>query len=47
MLNPVIDNLPGLLARVSAAGDTGKYQFGRFGWFLGPDGTNVELWEPG
>ena len=51
MLNLVVDDLPGVLARVSAAGGIvvggiKEYEFGRFDWFLDPDGNKVELWEP-
>ena len=39
------------LANVEAAGgqvlpDKEEHDFGRFGWFVDPDGTRVELWEP-
>jgi predicted enzyme related to lactoylglutathione lyase len=23
-----------------------EYEFGRFGWFIDPEGNKVELWEP-
>lgn len=23
-----------------------RYDFGRFGWFTGPEGNRVELWQP-
>lgn len=51
MINLMVDDLDGCLARVLAAGakvmperEDGIY--GRFGWFLDPEGNKVELWEP-
>lgn len=51
MINLVVDDLDGCLERVAAGGatvlprrDDGEY--GRFGWFLDPDGNKVELWQP-
>ncbi len=51
MVNLVVDDLDGCLQRVAAGGatvlparDDGDY--GRFGWFLDPDGNKVELWQP-
>lgn len=52
MFNLVVDDVDGALAQVVAAGgtlagevnDSGEY--GRFGWFLDPDGNKVELWQP-
>ena len=26
--------------------DREEHDFGRFGWFVDPDGNRVELWEP-
>jgi predicted enzyme related to lactoylglutathione lyase len=51
MFNLVVDDLDGCLARVREAGATlaGKpegSEYGRFGWFLDPEGNKVELWEP-
>jgi len=51
MFNLVVDDLDGALQQVSAAGATlvgepQSYDFGRFGWFLDPDGNKVELWQP-
>lgn len=50
MLNLVVDDLEGVLARVADAGGTivgeiEEYDFGRFGWFLDPDDNKVELWQ--
>ncbi len=51
MFNLVVDDVEGALAQVSAAGGevVGTIQdegYGRFGWFLDPDGNKVELWQP-
>jgi predicted enzyme related to lactoylglutathione lyase len=27
-------------------GGVEEYDFGRFGWFLDPEGNKVELWQP-
>jgi predicted enzyme related to lactoylglutathione lyase len=27
-------------------GEIEDYDYGRFGWFMDPDGNKVELWEP-
>ena len=47
MVNLVVDDVEGALEQVVAAGGrvVGKVQehlYGRFGWFLDPDGNNVE-----
>ena len=51
MINLVVDNLDDALANVKAAGaevvpDREDHDFGRFGWFVDPEGNRVELWEP-
>ena len=51
MINLVVDDLDAALANVEAAGgevvqDREEHDFGRFGWFVDPDGNRVELWEP-
>jgi predicted enzyme related to lactoylglutathione lyase len=51
MINLVVDDLDAALARVSAAGaqvlpNREEHDFGRFGWFIDPDGHRVELWQP-
>ena len=51
MLNLVVDDLDGALAQVrrggaEVVGDTEEYEYGRFGWFMDPDGNKIELWEP-
>lgn len=51
MFNLIVDDLDGALQQVQAGGaelvgDVEAYDFGRFGWFMDPDGNKVELWEP-
>lgn len=51
MLNFQVDDLDGVLERLSAAGASvdskrEEYEYGRFGWFTDPQGNRVELWEP-
>lgn len=51
MINLVVDDLDEALANVAAGGgqvipDREEHDFGRFGWFVDPDGNRVELWEP-
>ena len=51
MVNFVVDDVEGALTQVVAAGGKAvgrvrDYPYGRFGWFLDPDGNKVELWEP-
>jgi predicted enzyme related to lactoylglutathione lyase len=51
MVNLVVDDVDEALCQVELAGATivGKpksYPYGRFGWFLDPDGNKVELWQP-
>ena len=51
MINLIVDDLDGCLARVREGGaevmpDVEDSEFGRFGWFLDPDGNKVELWQP-
>ncbi len=51
MFNLMVDDLDGALAQVVAAGAEAvggveSYDYGRFGWFLDPDGNKVELWQP-
>jgi predicted enzyme related to lactoylglutathione lyase len=47
----VVDDLDAALANVAAGGaavleEREEHDFGRFGWFIDPDGHRVELWEP-
>jgi predicted enzyme related to lactoylglutathione lyase len=51
MINLIVDDLDGALAQVRAGGGEivgaiEDYDYGRFGWFLDPDGNKVELWQP-
>ena len=51
MFNLVTDNLAEALKQVKEGGarivgDTEVNDYGRFGWFIDPDGNKVELWEP-
>jgi len=51
MINLVVDDLDAALAKVKAGGgevipEKEEHDFGRFGWFVDPDGNRVELWEP-
>ncbi len=51
MFNLVVDNLDEALKQVTAGsaekvGDVEKSEYGRFGWFIDPDGNKVELWQP-
>jgi predicted enzyme related to lactoylglutathione lyase len=50
MINLVVDDMDGALAQVREGGATvvrsEDSDFGRFGWFIDPDGNKVELWQP-
>ncbi len=51
MLNLVVDDLEQAMAQVVEGGATQVGQiidesYGRFGWFLDPEGNKVELWQP-
>jgi predicted enzyme related to lactoylglutathione lyase len=51
MLNLQVDDLDGLLDRLTAAGVTvdpkrDTYDFGKFGWLTDPEGNRIELWQP-
>jgi predicted enzyme related to lactoylglutathione lyase len=51
MINLVVDDLVQALEQVAAGGGTivgtiEDYDYGRFGWFLDPEGNKVELWQP-
>ena len=51
MINLVVDDLDAALENVREAGaevldDREEADFGRFGWFVDPDGNRVELWQP-
>ncbi len=51
MVNFVVDDLRALLAALRTEGCTvmdqvEESEYGKFGWVLDPEGTNIELWEP-
>jgi len=51
MINYRVENLEELLGElkqsgVTVVGEIQKYDFGKFGWVLDPDGNKIELWEP-
>jgi len=51
MFNLVVDDLDEVLKQVAEGGAqvVGKMEeadYGRFGWFMDPDGNKVELWQP-
>ena len=50
MFNLIVDDLDGALAQVRSGGakvvgNVEDYEYGRFGWFIDPDGHKVELWQ--
>lgn len=52
MVNFVVDDLDGVLARVTAEGveivkRDDEDAMGRFAWIMDPVGVKLELWEPG
>lgn len=51
MFNLVVDDLDKALQRVALGGakvlpEREDHDYGRFGWFVDPEGHRVELWEP-
>ena len=47
----IVDDVDGCLERVRQGGaevmeEREDGEFGRFGWFLDPEGNKVELWQP-
>ena len=51
MVNLMVDDLDGALAQVEEGGaeivgEIEAIEYGRFGWFVDPEGNKVELWEP-
>ena len=51
MFNLVVDNLTEALKQIKAGGgeligEIEEHDYGRFGWFVDPEGNKVELWEP-
>ena len=50
MVNFVVDDIEGALQQVATAGGTQvgrvrEHAYGKFGWFLDPEGNKVELWQ--
>ena len=50
MINLMVDELEPVLNRAAAGGaqvvgEIQEYDYGRFGWFLDPEGNKIELWE--
>ena len=51
MINFVVDDLDGVLAKAKAAGaqvigEPTDDDYGRFGWLMDPAGVKIELWQP-
>lgn len=51
MVNLVVDDLREALKQVEEGGaelvgEIQEYDYGRFGWFIDPEGTKIELWQP-
>jgi predicted enzyme related to lactoylglutathione lyase len=51
MINFRVESLDRMLAQLRAAGvevdeKTDESEYGKFGWFIDPEGNRVELWEP-
>ena len=51
MFNLIVDDLREALDQVKEGGgqiigETEEHEYGKFGWFIDPDGNKVELWEP-
>lgn len=51
MMNFRVEDLEGLLKvlkkeGVTVLGKIEKYEYGKFGWILDPEGNKIELWEP-
>ena len=50
MINLVVDDLEGALSQVQEGGAEiigaiEEHEYGRFGWFMDPEGNKVELWQ--
>jgi predicted enzyme related to lactoylglutathione lyase len=50
MFNLIVDDLNAVLHQVQTGdakviGAVEEYDYGRFGWFIDPDGNKVELWQ--
>lgn len=51
MINLRVENLEALMEElkkecVQIVGEMEKYEYGKFGWIMDPEGNKIELWEP-
>ncbi len=51
MVSLIVEDLDGVVVKAERAGakqvqPRQTYEYGRFAWFMDPDGRKVELWEP-
>jgi catechol 2,3-dioxygenase-like lactoylglutathione lyase family enzyme len=51
MINLIVDDLAEALEQVRSGGadvipKTDESEYGKFGWFVDPEGSRVELWQP-
>jgi len=51
MVNFMVDDVEGMLKKLARSGakvvpKREESEFGRFGWFIDPEGNKVELWQP-
>jgi len=50
MINLIVDDMDGVLARVEAEGEKvlsrEDHEYGRFAWLMDPAGVKIELWQP-
>lgn len=51
MINFIVDDVDGVLKQVEQGGaevlkEREDGEFGKFGWFIDPEGNKIELWEP-
>ncbi len=51
MINYRVENLEAVLEQlekegVKVVGEIEKYEYGKFGWIMDPEGNKIELWEP-
>jgi len=51
MINYRVENLEALIEQlrkegVEVVGDIERYDYGKFGWIMDPEGNKIELWEP-
>lgn len=51
MINLMVDDLDGVLARLKAEGieeiqPKESHSYGHFAWLMDPDGRKIELWQP-